>query len=259
MNELQIERLTNLLTNPYTWIGIVAIFSLTFILPYIRRFYPQSWQEAMAKEEACNIEHQQRPEIRRLRNIFFINSIFIVLICYLYVYQILEFEDNKILIIKAFSRPIDVFIILVSMLILLAGVIMTFYEKKIVGKKNCENVIVGARVMNFFGYILGIPMLLAVLFAIIFLPRHYTVFDVNGIKYSKLYEWGSHQKKYSDISKIEFLTKQKCQNIKIYFNDNTIWDLKEYKELKYRGNKKKLVEFVSTKSGIEVKNIVKRN
>jgi len=121
VNELQLERLTNLVTNPYTWIGIAAIFSLIFILPYIRRFYPKSWQEAMAKEEACSLEHHHKPEMKLVRKIINIGFLSMLLISYVLSFHLLTDLVNPL-------RTFTYIFFGGAMLIILVSV---YYENKI--------------------------------------------------------------------------------------------------------------------------------
>jgi len=57
----------HLFANPYMWLFIVFIFALPYIFRYIRQFFPKKLQEQMAKEEACNLELEQKPEMQYMR------------------------------------------------------------------------------------------------------------------------------------------------------------------------------------------------
>jgi len=75
MNELAIEKLQYLLTNPYFYLLIFSSFFIEKLLMYARRFYPKQLQEQIKEEEACLLEIQSIPERKRL-NVFFLWSLF---------------------------------------------------------------------------------------------------------------------------------------------------------------------------------------
>lgn len=71
MNEQALYSLKYLLTNPYVWLFFIFIICLPYVFQYMRRFFPKKLQEQMAKEEACNLEQQQKPETKRmLKNMY---------------------------------------------------------------------------------------------------------------------------------------------------------------------------------------------
>jgi len=67
MNEQALENLKYLLTNPYIWLFIIFIICLPYILRYMRQFLPKNLQEQMAKEEACTLKVNEKPEMKRMR------------------------------------------------------------------------------------------------------------------------------------------------------------------------------------------------
>ena len=273
MNELQMERLTNLVTNPYTWLLFAFAISLPYILKYLRRFYPDNVRKKMEKEEACMIENNAKPKVKQLNRIFLLSMFTIPTlffsVLYLLNYDILHhdgivigFDLRTLFILSAYG---SVLLVMSLSIIYKDKVAKYFAHDELKGYFSLcgeDSKFKKTFIYNFFDkhgfkillFIIGMVVLWSAMTL-----NNYTIFNKNNMIFSKFYEIETKVKQYKEIEKIEFLTQNKCQNIKIYFNDNTIWDLKEYKELKYRGNKKKLVEFVSTKSGIKVKNIVRRN
>ena len=143
MNEKQIEMLTNLASNPYTWLFFVFVISVGYILQYMRRFYPKSWQEAMAKEESCTLEFQKKPEMKLVRQIMTIGILSTIFISYIMAFYLL----------KDLGNPLNTFTnILIGGAILII-VISIYYESKIKKDKNCKDVIVGYKFMKIVGII----------------------------------------------------------------------------------------------------------
>lgn len=67
MNEQALQHLKYLLTNPYTWLLLIFTICVPYVLKYMRRFYSKKLQEQIKKEEACNLELHQKPEMQRTR------------------------------------------------------------------------------------------------------------------------------------------------------------------------------------------------
>jgi len=143
VNEKQIEMLTNLVNNPYTWLFLGFIVSLAYILQYMRRFYPNHWQEAMAKEEACTLEFQKKPEMKLVRKITLIGFLSMIFISYILSFHLLSDLVN----------PLDTFtkIFLSGAMFIMA--ISIYYQSKIKKDKNCNDVIVGYKFMKIVGII----------------------------------------------------------------------------------------------------------
>ena len=257
MGDDALDKLIFLISNPYIWLFIFFALSLERILIYIRRFYPKSLQEKMKKEEACTLESQNNPKVQKLHRLLSFSILLVAFCSYLLAYHILKYNENKLLHIEPFNTAESMMTISFFVSSLIIIFIHSVYENKINGDKNCNESIIGSKFFNVMAYVLGIPLLILCTLIIILLPRHYTVFNDSDMKFSTLYEWNSSSKAYRDIRKIHFLTKNKCHNIKIYFKDNSVWDLKDYSELNYRGDKRKLVEFVSDKSHIEIEYLKK--
>jgi hypothetical protein len=143
VNELQMERLTNLVTNPYTWLFLVFAMSLGYILQYIRRFYPNHWQEAMAKEEACTLEFQKKPEMKLVRKIIQIGFLSMLFISYILAFHLLKDLENPL---TTFRN------ILYSGAMIIAGIAI-YFEYKIKKDKSCKDVIVGYKFIKMVGII----------------------------------------------------------------------------------------------------------
>jgi len=67
MNTQAVEHFKTIFTNPYTWMMFAFILTLPYLLKYMRRFFPKKLQKKIEKEEACDLEYRQQPEIVRLR------------------------------------------------------------------------------------------------------------------------------------------------------------------------------------------------
>jgi len=143
VNELQIERLTNLLTNPYTWLLFTFTMLLPYILKFIRRFYPKSWQEAMAKEEACTLEFHKKPEMKLVRRIITIGILSTIFFSYILVFHFLKNLENPLNTFRNIFLSSAMFIVAISI----------YYESKIKKDKNCNDVIVGYKFMKIVGII----------------------------------------------------------------------------------------------------------
>ena len=124
------ERLLNLITNPYTWAFIVFTMALPYILQYMRRFYPEKLRKQMEKEEACTLEKQQKPEMRRVRKYMFIGFFFSALltICLPYYFEIEKRNIRWIFIIS--MTPITLYVMLVEHRISKGKNCLQFYDKK---------------------------------------------------------------------------------------------------------------------------------
>jgi len=119
------EKLKYFLTNPYTWLFIIFIFSLPYILKYMRHFYPEKLQEQMAEEEVCTLEKSKKPEMKRLQKIFQIGTLFSFFVTLLVAYYYQSLEVTK-----------TVFISLMS----LVAIYGTVTEYKINKDKTCSHV-----------------------------------------------------------------------------------------------------------------------
>ncbi len=144
MDDQALERLLNLINNPYTWGLFVFVMALPYILKYMRRWYPKSWQESMAKEEACTLEYQQKPEMKFIRRILSIGLVSVVLISYVLAYYILPNIEYHL---KTFR---DLFLIGAVIIVILT----IYFESKIKKNKNCNDVIVGYKYLKFPNVIL---------------------------------------------------------------------------------------------------------
>lgn len=144
MNELQWERFENLVSDPYTWVFFIFIMSLSYILQYLRRFYPKSLREKMEKEEACNLEYQKKPEMKLVRKIILFGLLFSIIISYLITYNLLQNLGNKIETFRNILLGIYIPIILTTL----------FYEYKTTKDKNCNDVIVGYKFIKWVGMFL---------------------------------------------------------------------------------------------------------
>ena len=143
MSERQWCMIKNLVTNPYTWVFFVFALSLPMILRYIRRFYPKSLQEAMEKEEACTLELNRRPEMKRLRKFMFIGLFCVVLISYLLSFYLLSDVVDPLM---RFYKVLVIGIIIVI-------VPFIYYENKIRKGQDCKDVIVGYKFIKIVGII----------------------------------------------------------------------------------------------------------
>ena len=133
MSELQLERLTNMINNPYTWILVVFAMTLPSILKYIRRFYPESLCEKMEKEEACALEYNQKPQIKSYNKLVIFGIYGSIAISYIISYYFFENIENKW----------NLFIKILSGLILVGLIPIAIYEFRTRKDKECSDVIVG--------------------------------------------------------------------------------------------------------------------
>jgi len=141
VNEQQTQMLTNLVTNPYTWLFFVFIIALPYVLQYLRRFYSKSWQKAMAKEEACRLEHHKKPEMKLVRKIINIGFLSMLFVSYVLSFHLLTDLVNPL---KTFT-----YIFFGGAMLIMA--VSIYYESKIKKDKNCNDVIVGYRFMKIVG------------------------------------------------------------------------------------------------------------
>ncbi len=161
MNEVQWEMLKNLATNPYTWVFLGFIFSIGYFMQYMRRFYPKSWQESMAKEEACNLEYHKKPEMKLVRKIINIGFFSMLIISYVLSFHLLTDLVNPLDTFKNIFLSGAVFIMLISI----------YYQSKIKKDNNCNNVIVGYKFIKIIGII-----------EIVFIAMAYILYLVGYIK-----------------------------------------------------------------------------
>jgi len=124
------ERLLNLITNPYTWVILVFIMALPYLLNYMRRFYPEKLRKQMEKEEACTLELQQKLEMKRMRKYITIGFIFSALltVCIAYYFEIERGNISWIFIIS--MTPITFYAMIVEHRISKGKKCLQFYDKK---------------------------------------------------------------------------------------------------------------------------------
>ena len=163
MNEQQTQMLSNLVTNPYTWIFFGFIIALSYILQYLRRFYPKHWKEAIAKEEACHLEYRKKPEMKLVRKITNIGFLSILLISYVLSFHLLTDLVNPLDTFKNIFLSGAVFIMLISI----------YYQSKIKQDKNCNNVIVGYKYIKIVGIV---EIIIFIILLIIFVLKELKVF-----------------------------------------------------------------------------------
>lgn len=125
MNEQALQHLKYLLTNPYIWLLLIFTICLPYILRYMRRFYPKKLQEQMAKEEACNLELHQKPEMQRTRK----NMMVGIFISFVTSLAISYFSENSL------STFAIVFVSMMGALALYGGIVEHRESK---GKKCLE-------------------------------------------------------------------------------------------------------------------------
>ena len=143
MSEYQFIMLTNILTDPYTWLVLGFIISVGYILRYIRRLYPKSLQEAMEKEEACTLRYQKNPEIKLIRKIINMGLLSMLFISYILSFHVLTDLVN----------PLYTFMNIFLSGAVLIIVIGDYYKGKIKKDKSCNNVIVGYKFIKIVGII----------------------------------------------------------------------------------------------------------
>jgi len=146
MSEQALERLENLITNPYAWLLFAFIMSLSYILKFLRRFYPESVRQKMEKEEACTFEHQQKPQmifVRKVVTFSFLPIIFISLIVSHYFFPMI--------------KGLFVYLLLVGMIPI--AIWAMYVEYKISKDENSNDVIVGYKYLKFPNIILTVAFL----------------------------------------------------------------------------------------------------
>jgi hypothetical protein len=143
VNELQWERLENLVTNPYTWVLFVFAMSLPYVLKFSRRFYPKKLQEKMKKEEACTLEFNQKPKIKFLNKVMVTGMASSIVISYLITYHLLSNVEKQL----------SMFVNLLASMILLIVIIIAFLQSKVKNDKNCNDVVVGYKFIKIVGII----------------------------------------------------------------------------------------------------------
>ena len=159
MSEQQLERLTNLVTNPYTWLFLIFAMSLPYLLKYIRRFYPSTLREKMDKEEACTIAHQKKPEMQFVQKILVFGLLFSIVVSYVITYQLLSNLENSL-------RTFQNIFLGIYFPIMLVGL---FYEHRIAKNENCNDVIVGYKYLKFPNIILIVTIFCLVILGIFYL------------------------------------------------------------------------------------------
>ena len=151
------EKLKYLFTNPYTWLFIVFVFALPYVLKYIRRFYSKELQKKMEKEDACMLEANQRPEMKIVRRNALVGIVLSVGISYIISYHLMELSCDSL---KIFT---NIFSVLISFVV----VYMIVAEHKInKGKKDkiCSKIYTKREIIMQIGIYGGLVVLL---FAII--------------------------------------------------------------------------------------------
>ena len=151
---MNINTFENLITNPYTWAFIVFTMALPYLVIYMRRFYPEKLRKQMEKEEACTLELQQKPEMKRVRKYVIIGFIFSVLltVCIAYYFEIEKRNISLIFIISII--PITLYAMIVEQRISKGKKCLQFYDKKeylqLVGIFVVMIVIIVTIVLKFF-------------------------------------------------------------------------------------------------------------
>ena len=135
-----IDNLVFLFSQIEFWIFFLMCMALLPILMYVRRFYPDSVREKMQREEACTLEVNQKPEMKRLRKIVFIGLVLSVVISYILAYYLLPVMQTQ------FKMFVNISIGSTS---LVAGYSM-LSEYKINKDKNCNDKIVGYKFIKWF-------------------------------------------------------------------------------------------------------------
>jgi len=146
--EQQLERLTNLVTNPYAWIFFTFLISLPYILKFVRRCYSKNLQESMEKEESCTLEFQKSKERKSIRNFTLIGFFSLVIVSYIFIYQLLDIH-HKFEVFMMISFSIMIFFALFRML----------KEFQVLKKKNCNDVIVGYQYVRIIGILISIILI----------------------------------------------------------------------------------------------------
>ena len=112
------EKLKYLFANPYAWLFFAFIFTLPYLLKYMRRFYSEELQKKMKKEEVCIMEFQQKPEMKRMRKIVFIGFVLSVSVSYIISYILMDTScDTTRIFINIFlvlATPIMIYAIVVE-------------------------------------------------------------------------------------------------------------------------------------------------
>jgi len=159
VSEQALERLSNLASNPYTWILFIFIMSLPYILKYLRRFYPEKLRKKMDKEEACTLEYQQKPEMKFVRKIILIGMLSVIFISYFVSFY---FLTNLI-------NPLATFRNLFLIGALIVVIIAISFESKIKKDENCNEVVVGYKYLKFPNFILTIIVFSFIIVGIFYL------------------------------------------------------------------------------------------
>jgi len=136
---------------------VLFSFSLTYVLKHMRRFYPAKLQEKMAKEEACTLKVNKKPEMKAMRKNVFIGFVLSIIISYIISYYLIASVDNT------FRTFTNIFIGLFSLVAIYAMVT----EYKINKDKNCNDMIVGYKFMKWVGIFMGLVFVIALIIAII--------------------------------------------------------------------------------------------
>jgi hypothetical protein len=121
------EKLIYLFSNPYTWLFIVFTMGLPYLLKYMRRLFPQKLQDQMAKEEACFLEGNQKPEIKRIHRNMHIGIFISLVTSFIVSYCI----DNT------FHRVYVIFMSITSVVVIYSGIAEHKVKKD---KKNCSDI-----------------------------------------------------------------------------------------------------------------------
>ncbi|HFD14653.1 MAG TPA: hypothetical protein ENJ34_05035 [Epsilonproteobacteria bacterium] len=161
MNEQQLEMLTSLVTNPYTWVFFICVISLPYILLFIRRFYSKSLREKMEKEEACTLEHRENPKVQLLSKIILISFFVSIFISYLTAYYLFDDIEEK------FDTAVSLFWGMMFIVMIISG----YFDDKLTKDKNCNDVIVGYKYLKFPNIILTATVFCFVILGILYLIR----------------------------------------------------------------------------------------
>jgi len=120
----------NLITNPYTWLFIIFTMALPYILQYMRRFYPEKLRKQMEKEEACTLELQQKPEMKRTGKYLAI-GFFVAIILTICIYYTFDIAKKHIgVIYTIFLSPTFIYVGVLQHKIKKGKNCLQFYDKK---------------------------------------------------------------------------------------------------------------------------------
>jgi len=136
------EKLNYLLTSSYIWLFILFSFSLPYLLKYMRQLYPEHVRKKMELEEACQLEYNQHPKIKRIRKYLTFSILFFIILSYIISYYLLSPSE------RTFQKFANLFICFSMPIVIYFGVVEYSVYKE---GKNCKEVIVGYKFMKWLG------------------------------------------------------------------------------------------------------------